>query len=363
VKSFCVALSFCASALLTACGALRQAQNDVQPPIGLPGASPQSPTTRVAARPAAAQAGNSGQFLYVGGAKLSMYALGSSKPLHSVKVNDYVSSAEVALDLHGHLCMSNGDISYAQLFEVDARTLKIVREVHGVGAYPALLADRRGYLYASTGGGDIEVYAPGCTHRVNVIRRGVDVVGRMVFDRSGNLYAAMQPHYAVSVYAPTKRPGHMRLVRQIRDGLSRPLALAIGPSDDLFVANWNYSTKDAHITVYRPGGSRPVRITKSIKAPPSALAVDSKGRLYAAIPNYPVPSGWISVYAPGGSQPVRKVRVYDPVSLAVDPSDNLYVVNLQRQNSVLVYSPGATKLLLKITDGINIASGLVIGSP
>jgi hypothetical protein len=357
----CRGLGICvAAALLVGCGGS-------QPPIGALGAMPQSAANATHAERGTSRMlrhDESGPFLYVGGFKLQMYALGSSKPLHVAQVNpSTVLKAAIALDLHGHLCVANGEISQAQLFEYDASTLKFVKGLTGVGAFPALVADHLGYLYASTGGGDIVVYAPGCTHQVHAIHRGVDVVGPLVFDHSGNLYAGMQPHYAVSVYAPTTRPGHMKLVRQIRDGLNNPIALAIGPSDDLFVANYS---KDGggFITVYQRGGSKPVlRITKGMQVP-EALAVDSKGRLYVAVPDYAVRSGgWISVYAPGGSQPVRKVRISNPVALALDPSDNLYVANLARHNSVLVYSAGATKLLQTIKEGNDQPSALLIGSP
>jgi hypothetical protein len=226
--------------MLAGCVVLREPQDDMQPPIAAPGAMPQ--TSAIATHVAR---GGLGPLLYVGGFELSMYALGSSTPLHVAKVNPPIYKVAMALDLHGHLCEANGEITYAKLFEYDADTLKFRRGLSGVGAYAALVADHLGYLYASTGGGEIEVYAPGCTHRVNVIHRGVDVVGDLVFDHSGNLYAGMQPHYAVSVYAPSKRPGHMKLVRQIRDGVSAPGRLAIGPSGDLFVANWDYETKSA----------------------------------------------------------------------------------------------------------------------
>lgn len=344
----CYALvSFVAAALLTGCGTS-------QPPVALPRAASQAKANAVLAR-----AGEAGPFLYVGGFSVSMYALGSSRPLHSRTVNDYVVKAELALDLHGDLCESNGDISAAQILAFNAHNLKLLGVVNGAGAYPALVADRLGYLYASTGGAAIYVYAPGCTHVEDVIYRGADSVGPLAFDHSGNLYAGVQPHYAVSVYAPTKRPGHMKFVRRIRDGINNPTALAVGPSDELFVGNW--SDSGGYVTVYRLGGSTPLRrITKGMKVP-MALAVDSKGRLYVAVPNYEVRSGWISVYAPGGSHPVRKIRVRDPVALALDPSDNLYVADYYR--SVLVYNPGATKLLRRITDGAHGASGLLIGRP
>ncbi len=325
------------------------------------------PATTVAAPRAVPPAEASGPFLYVGGLKLSMFALSSSKPLHVAAVNAAtVYKAALALDSHGHLCEANGEVSYAQLLAYHSATLKFVKGLTGVGAYPALVADRLGYLYASTGGGDIVVYAPGCTHQVNTIHQGVNVVGPLVFDRSGDLYAGMQPHYAVSIYAPTNRPGHMKLVRQIRDGLNTPIALAIGPSNQLFVANYDGEGK-GYVTVYQPGGSEPLlTITKGINIP-VAMAADSKGRLYVANnPSYgggPPRPGWVSVYAPGGSQPVRKVRVGEPVALALDGSDHLYVANPVNHSSVLVYNAGAAKLLLKITDGVRGASGLLIGSP
>jgi hypothetical protein len=99
-----------------------------------------------------------GRFLYVAGDKLSEYELGSPEPLHT-DVNYYAGGAAIALDRHGHLCESNGNVSAAQLFEYDARTLKLLRGLNGVGAYFALVADPRGYLYATTGESDIYVYA------------------------------------------------------------------------------------------------------------------------------------------------------------------------------------------------------------
>jgi hypothetical protein len=188
-----------------------------------------------------------------------------------------------------------------------------------------------------------------------------DLARALVFDRSGNLYAGLGN--AVGVYAPTQRRGHMRFVRKIHDGLRNAVsALAVGPSDDLFVAD-EIGPKGGYVLIYRPGGSEPVqKITDGVETP-AVLAVDSKGRLY--VDNLPYTngrSGWISVYAPGSTQPVRRVRVY-AVSLAIDPSDNLYVLNVHKRSTVLVYSAGAAKLLRTITDGLRNSSALLIGSP
>jgi hypothetical protein len=304
-----------------------------------------------------------GPFLYVAGAKLSEYALGSSEPVRSTKVNWYATSPYLALDGHGHLCESNGDVSAAQLLEYDASTLKLLQGLNGVGDYYALVADRLGYLYATTGQSVIYVYAPGCLQRVNVIRGGGFFgYSALVFDRSGKLYAA-NPNQ-VNVYAPTA-PGHMKFVRHIRDGINSPFALATGPSGDLVVANSDY------VTIYRPGASQPVRRITNGSEDPGALAVDSKGWLYVAnTPPRLGACGWVSVYGPGDTKPVRKItdQICVPGSLAIDPSDNLYVMNTYAghqhgRQSVTVYAPHGTKLLRKITKGIYLGNMLLIGSP
>jgi hypothetical protein len=345
------ALSSCVvAALLAACGGS-------QPPIGAPGAMPQTsvPATH-------ADRDGSGPFLYVGGNKVAMFALGRSKPLHVTKSNPYSYGNGLALDLHGHLCVSTGDPSYQAVYEYDARTLKLLGETDLAGYFSALVADRYGYLYASSVFG-ILVYAPGCTKRVNNLRHGGDA---LVFDRSGNLYAGLGN--AVGVYSPEQRRGHMRFVRRIHDGLKNLVsALAIGPSDELFVAD-EVGRKGGYVAVYRRGGSMPVKkITNGIETP-ELLAVDSKGWLY--VDNCPYTAcgaggrlGWISAYAPGSTQPARRVRLEDPIALAIDPSDNLYVLDSYERRTVLVYSPGAAKLLRKITDSVNNSAGLLIGSP
>jgi sugar lactone lactonase YvrE len=249
--------------------------------------------------------------------------------------------------------MSNGNVTYSQIQAFSARTLKLRGTLNGEG-YGALVADRSGYLYGSNGV-DILVYAPGCTDNFYIIH-GCGC-WPLAFDESGNLYAGAGS--LVRVYSPTKKPGHMKLVRTIYDGIDGTAALAVGPSGELFVANSAYSS----VAVFASGGSEPTRqITKGIGSP-DALAVDSKGRLYVA--NQPESAaGWISVYAAGGTRPVRKIggsKHFFPDSLAVDPSDNVYV---GIRSSVNVYTPGAAKLLRRIANhAIEGTWALLIGSP
>jgi hypothetical protein len=92
-----------------------------QPPIGPPGATSQAP---VASQPVH-RAEGSGPFLYVGGHRVAMFALGSSKPLHVTKLNPYSYGNGLALDLRGHLCVSTGNLSYQAIYAYDARALKL----------------------------------------------------------------------------------------------------------------------------------------------------------------------------------------------------------------------------------------------
>jgi hypothetical protein len=313
------------------------------------------PAIPIIVQEAVEPASTAGPFLYVAGGKVSMYALQSSEPLHSI--SGY-GGTRIALDRHGDLCESNGNPSYQQIFEFNARTLKLKRTLDGQGWFQALVSDRSGYLYASTGG-NLFVYAPGCTLSVSSIGGCASGALPLVFDQSGNLYAGN--YHAVCIYAPTKKPGEMKFVRAIRQGVNGPIALAIGPSGELFVANAN----DSSISLIASGGSKPTRrITKGLDFPWN-LAVDSKGRLYVGNRPYspPLSPGWVSVYASGGMRPIREVmygKAVAPTSLAIDPSDNLYVaVN----NRVDVYSPGAVKLLRRITKGVLAPYALLIGSP
>jgi hypothetical protein len=306
---------------------------------------------------AAGATGAGGPFLYVAGWKLSMYALGSSKPLHTINTS-YVAAPAIALDSHGDLCETDGNISDPAIFAFNARTLKPEHTLSGQEAF-SLVADRSGYIY-TTNGIDVYVYAPGCTQSVGTIRHGTSS-GTLLFDQSGNLYVG--EGRAVCIYAPTHKTWHMTLAREIRTGINGTDALAVGSSGELFVASRGRSS----VTVFPPGGSEPIRRIKEGLNDPTALAVDSKGRLYVV--NQPESSsaaGWVSVYAPSGTRPIRKLadETEFPFGLAVDRSDNVYVGNVNGNGgNVAVYTPGGAKLLRKITSGVDEGLALLIGSP
>lgn len=303
--------------------------------------------------------------LFVGGAELSEYQLGSSKALRSVKLHYFASA--IALDRFGNVSVLENYGSGATLVQVyDARDLTLLREItYGVPASD-LATDRDGYLYVSVDG-SLYVYSRGGMRLSYHLRRFP--AGPLAFDSSGKLYTGnAQVGRVIAIYAPTNIRGRVKFLRDIHHGVYAPVAFAFGPSDELFVANWpggNPPLGRPSISVFAAGGSKPIRRTFEGLALPDSLAVDSKGRLYAANSNiYGVPPwhSWVSIYGPGDTHPIGKIaRGHGCLpNLAIDESDNLYVANC---GDVAVYSPGGAKLLYKIPKHMKGAVALAIGSP
>lgn len=319
---------------------------------------------------AAPLAGAKGPFLYVGGRRLSEYALNGSKPLRSIKAG--WGALALALDSFGNLFAANGNPSYGAVAAYEARDLKLEHTIYP--AYPlALAVDRLGYLYVANCGDGIEVYAPGGTTTVSVIKRRVRSACELAFDSSGKLFVVNGD--SVTMYAATKTPGRMKYVGIITAGVRLPRTLAFAPSGNLFVVNCrscarNQGRRRDSVSVYSPGSTTPFyKITDGIWDP-QAIAIDSTGRLYVA--SVPLTQrgrqpGWVSVYAPGSAKVLRKITqgVDEPWALAIDPSDNLYVANIGAPpagNSVTIYSSGGEKRLRAITEGVDGPAALAISS-
>jgi hypothetical protein len=303
--------------------------------------------------------------LFVGGAALSEYQLGSSKLLRSVKLR-YIASA-IAPDRLGNVSVLERYGSGSTLVQVySARDLRLMREIaYGVPG-SEVKTDQQGYLFVSAYG-SLYVYTPGGAQLLYRLHHFP--AGPLVFDTSGKLYAGNnQVGRVVAIYAPTGIPGHVKFLRDIHHGINSPVAFAFGPSDELFVANWpggNPPLGRPSISAFLAGGSRPVRRIFKGLALPGSLAADSEGVVYAGNTNiYGAPPwhSWVSVYTPSEGKPVRKISEghgCQPV-LAIDGSDNLYVANCTK---IAVYAPGGTKLLYKIPKHVSGAVTLAIGPP
>lgn len=118
---------------------------------------------------------------------------------------------------------------------------------------------------------------------------------------------------------------------------ARPLAQR-KPFTNLYVAN------ASSVSVYRRGSGAVVRRISGVK--PASLAFDSTGNLYVASDSRSGSS--VLVYHPGATVSLRKItqNVRFPRTLAIDRSDHLYVAN--SYFSVGVYAKGSGTLLRKL---------------
>jgi hypothetical protein len=212
--------------------------------------------------------------------------------------------------------------------EFAARSTKLVRTIsRGTKGAIALAFDPAGNLYVGRVSGDIQIFAPGAQHPFRKITNGVTLPNELLFDSSGDLYVANCP------------------------------------------ACWSYSQAGGSIAEYAPGSDTPFRtITEGIDTP-DAIALSRNGLLFVASnpslkPGVTKP-GWITVYS-SGTEPLRKltVGVGGPVSLALDPTDYLYIANWPccvDKDSITVYAPGGSKLVRRITYGADTPSAVAVG--
>lgn len=302
-----------------------------------------------------------GPFLYVGGSKLSQYALGRSNPRHSLDLG--LGASALALDNRGNLFVANGGISSGDITVYDAQNLELQRSEERTDD-TFLAVGRSGYLYATNCGGGINVFTPGGLQYdySRYLRKGA--VCALAFDPYDDLFVV--DGNSIAVFKPAHPPGHIKLVRRIKSGIDGPRALTFAPSGELFVLNCPrcaYHRGRPYVSVYEPGSSSPARIVTGDISQPTALAVDSKGRLYVASAPLSFKDrdpGWVTVYAPRATKPLRKILtgIGAPIAFAIDSSDNLYVAN-GGKSSVTVYRAGGTRLLQTI-DGIKGVETLAI---
>lgn len=114
-----------------------------------------------------------------------------------------------------------------------------------------------------------------------------------------------------------------------------------------------YALKDYFdVGIYAPGSRQLVRTISNGIFEPIAIAVDRSDNLYVGNEENGA-YGNVAVYAPGSTTPLRKITegIYDPESLAFDSSGNLYVGNGSYADTVTVYSSTGA-LLRTITEGI-----------
>lgn len=237
----------------------------------------------------------------------------------------------------------------------------------GVKAPVALAFDASGYLYvANSKNSTITVYYPEATKVTRTISNEVDDPRAMAFDNKGNVYVMNVGSGTVTVY----KAGTNELIQQIIKGINDPLSIAFDTSDNLYVADsWSHQ-----VTVYAGSGTSRT-LTRTITngiSDAQSLAFDSSGRLYVGNDTGGYDVGDVTIYPAGKSDPIKTIKkdITYPRQLALDSSNNLYVLSGAHQSSsygyskgyVTVYSAKKWAFLRKISDGFFIADSEALGS-
>jgi hypothetical protein len=312
-------------------------------------AAPAAPAAAIAPSSKAAThvAASAGENLYVANSgSVTVYPLGSDSPARSLK--HARPNGGLVFDSAQNLFVGDGSGRVA-VFPAGA-TLParyIRRSIDG----PASLAvDSRDRLYVDNyEGSSVTAYAAG-THRF-LRKADVSYSMSLAVDADGYAYVAWwYGGQGIGVYAFS--PGQKKLLYNVYEGGSDPMALGVNHAKELVTTNFDEST----ITLYQARSRTPLNSVSTAVSFPGAVAFDSSDDVYCAC------GGGVAEYSPDLKHVLRTISegVDDPDALVVDSSGNLYVANLYG-NSVTVYPPGSTKPSQTITDGVFYPNALAIG--
>jgi sugar lactone lactonase YvrE len=222
------------------------------------------------------------------------------------------------------------------------------------------------YVFVSEccGGGSITLYNLGLAGVAERITKGAAYPGLITVDRSGRLYDIVDQYYDGAVTEYDR--GSVIPSRQIEN--DDAWALATDSANNLYVAScpscieYRSHSGNGSVDVYKAGTTKLVRtITKRIDQPIS-LAVDTNDDLFVVNGSSPHPA--VTVYAPGSSKPLRRITqgVTGPAGIALDASNDLFVMNDRPSGSptVVEYEAGSGKVLRTITTGIQSPQAIAV---
>jgi len=316
-NALCISI---AAALLAACGG-------AQPPIGAPGAIPQS---RAIAR---------------------HIQRGGSWMLPEAKSLRYKTTAPL-------LYVTNIDASYpnVRVYRAKAKDPAPLATISdGVNIPFGACIDGNGTLYVTneppSGPGWVSEYPVGKTTPSKIITDGVNTPGFCAIDGEGNLWLTNIGGPNVTEYLPGSKKPHT----VITAGLAYPIGIAIDHSGNLYVGN-GFGASQQNVQVYAPGSKSPLRtITNGITSP-CGLAVDSNGTLYVANEF----QSDIAEYRAGQSVPFQTITqgISHVAGVTVDKKGTLYVANIGG-NTVVEYALGSLKPLKRqISKGLYNPAGI-----
>jgi sugar lactone lactonase YvrE len=317
-------LSIGAAVLLAKCGGS-------QPPIGVPGAMPQ--TSAIAAH---ADRGKS-------------WMLPAPTTAHSA---DYVASGPLLYVTNQNPVYNDVTVYHAGAKD-PAPIATISDDLNGPAG---VCLDSQGTLYVTNqpndGLGWVTEYPLGKTNPSKTITRGMNTPAYCAIDRSGNLWVTnIGGRNATEYLHGSKKPHTV-----ITEDMVYPTGIAIDSSGNLYVSNRLSSGGD--VVVFPPGSEDPSRTITDGVTSPVALAIDASGNLYVTN----VTQNNIEEYAPGADQPFRTITqgVSTPAGLTVNEKGWLFAANLER-DTVVEFRPGSARLSKRsISNGLHAPIGLAI---
>jgi hypothetical protein len=280
------ALSSCvAAAFLAGC-------NGSQPPIGAPGAMPQSRAIAMhdnrggswilprAKRGPAYEV--TGPLLYITNYtynSVTVYPAKRKNPAPIATILDGLNSPiGDCLDSQGTLYVTNQPISnngWVAEYPL-GKTEPSMMITNGIYDAAFCAIDSNGNLWVTNlGGPNVTEYLHGSKTPHTVITKGVPRPVGVAIDHSGNLYVSNRLVSSnVVVYAPgSKTPS-----RRITDGVTSPVGIAIDANGVLYVEN----ITEKNVEEYMPGADRPFKTITQGLTTPSAVTVNQQGWLYVA---------------------------------------------------------------------------------
>src|SRR5580658_5445144 len=237
------ALNYCmAAALLTGCGGS-------QPPIGAPGAMPQSSSSAVSYA-------HSGPLLYVSNMgdahDVTVYRAGAKDPSPIETISKDLEQP-VGICLDGQETLYVVDVN-GWVAEYPAGKTKPSKKItKGLNAPAFCAIDSKGNLWVTNVyGPNVTEYLNGSTKPHTVITKGIVSPDGIAIDHSGNIYVSNHPTPSsgnVLVYSPgSKSPS-----RTITDGVTTPIGLTVDAKGTLYVTN----SEANNVEEYRSGQSLP----------------------------------------------------------------------------------------------------------
>jgi hypothetical protein len=225
----------------------------------------------------------------------------------------------------------------------------------GLNAPAGDCIDSHGTLYVtnqpSDGPGWVSEYSLGTSKPTLIIKKGMDTPAFCAIDSNGNLWVTNIGGANVTEYLyGSKKPDTV-----ITDGVPHPVGLAIDSSDNLYVAN---RLQSSNVVVYPPGRNIPSRTITDGVTSPVGIAVDASGVLYVAN----ITEANVEEYSQGGYTPFKTITkgLITPAPVIVNKKGWLYVAN-NEQGVVLEFRPGAViPSKRQVSNGVKAPNGLAI---